>query len=293
MRSPTITAPGMSTPPDKAKRPRWRVRLCRFAAVVVTVLMLATGGALAGTISAIAASHGSGFDIGLGFLGGYVSESDGRQVYCMDVSAPPPWGTTTGPRTVTSLTSHTGQELSASTLAQLNYALSKWGQSPSPHTTAAMAMFVWLIADPVSYQSHGMDGDVYYIGRVPSGDRAQVLANLAGIRAETGANHVATPSISVGITMLDQFTGTLTMAVNPAVLARQVVLTNATFADGTTSKAAGSRQLPDHGKNSGRCSGVSDQCFCILRWVWDWCAGESVTGRAAIKNSFKKRQRPD
>lgn len=217
----------------------WR----RLAGAVVA-LLLAASTVLLPSQGSQAASLGPHFDEGLGWLGAYVAESDGRQVYCIDAGAPSPVGTyTSGPSTVTSLTSHSGAQLSASLLAQLNYVTSRWGDSPDPHVTAAVQMFVWSLADPVTYNSHGMSGDSWYIGRVPSGSRSTVLANLATMRSEAAANAVVNPVVDVEVSLYDQFNGSITVNVSN-VLSGNVVLTNARFLDGTTSKALGSGTYP-------------------------------------------------
>ncbi len=69
--------------------------------------------------------------------------------------------------------------------AELNWVLHSYGQSADPVITAAVNLYVWSVADPGTYGSHGMSGDEYYSGR--AGDaRAAVLANLAEIRAAAG-----------------------------------------------------------------------------------------------------------
>ncbi|WP_454156815.1 hypothetical protein [Microbacterium lacticum] len=217
----------------------------RVGAVLAVAGILATG--IIGTASsASAATLGPGHgDLGtVGVLGSFVSESDGRQVYCIDAGAPGPWGTTTGPTTVTDLVSHTGAQLSGTELAKLNYVLARWGDSPDPDVTAAVQLFVWSVADPVTYNSHGMSGDDWYIGRVPTGNRATVLGNLATMRAEAEANHAVNPSVDVTIAATDQYNATLTVTVSPATLTGNVVLQNATFTDGTTSKPLSSGTYP-------------------------------------------------
>ena len=232
-------------PPERPRRARRRRVFRRVGAVLAVAGILATG--IIGTASsASAATLGPGHgDLGtVGVLGSFVSESDGRQVYCIDAGAPGPWGTTTGPTTVTDLVSHTGAQLSGTELAKLNYVLARWGDSPDPDVTAAVQLFVWSVADPVTYNSHGMSGDDWYIGRVPTGNRATVLGNLATMRAEAEANHAVNPSVDVTIAATDPYNATLTVTVSPATLTGNVVLQNATFTDGTTSKPLSSGTYP-------------------------------------------------
>lgn len=243
---PTYQAPG---DPPGASHGRFRKRVRQFGAMLATAAVLVTGGILAaGPASAASLGPGHGDLNTTGTVGAFIAESDGRQVYCMDAGAPAPWGVTSGPTTVTDLTSYTGQQLSPTTLAKLNYVLSKWGDSTNPDITAAVQMYVWAEADPVTYHSHGMDGDSWYIGRVPVANRATVLGNLATMRAEAEANHAVNPSVDVSLTMADQFNGTLAVTVSPTVMNGNVVLTDATFVDGTTSKALGTGTYPIVGK---------------------------------------------
>ncbi len=171
MRSSTARPPQrQDTPPGVPRRGSWRSRLRRFGAVLATTAVLASAAVVGTSTAALAASVGPGHGSpdNLGTLGSFIAESDGRQVYCMDAGAPAPWNMTTGPTTVTELVSNTGQQLSSTTLAKLNYVLSKWGDSTNPDITAAVQMYVWAEADPVTYNSHGMSGDSWYIGRVPA-----------------------------------------------------------------------------------------------------------------------------
>lgn len=217
--------------------------------MLAAAAVLVTGGIIAaGPVSAATLGPGHG-DLGTtGTVGAFIAESDGRQVYCMDPGASAPWDMTTGPTTVSDLVGYTGQQLSQTALAKLNYVLSKWGDSPDPDITAAVQMFVWSEADPSTYNSHGVDGDSWYIGRVPDANRATVLGNLAVMRAEADANHSVNPAVDVEIAMTDQYNGTLSVTVSPAVLAGSVVLTDATFTDGTTSKPLGTGTYPIVGK---------------------------------------------
>ena len=243
---PTLRGPG-----DLPERPRarFRQRLRQFGSLLAATAVLVTGGIIAaGPASAASLGPGYGDLNTTGTVGAFIAESDGRQVYCMDAGAPAPWNMTTGPTTVTELVSHTGQQLSSTTLAKLNYVLSKWGDTTNPDITAAVQMNVWAEADPVTYNSHGMSGDSWYIGRVPVANRATVLGNLATMRAEANANHAVNPSVDVAVTMADQYNGTLTVTVSPTVLNGNVVLTDATFTDGTTSKALTTGTYPIVGK---------------------------------------------
>lgn len=209
--------------------------LAGFLTVLVTmaaVVVLQTPAAQAATLGPGYGQLGS-----TGVIGAYVSESDGRFVYCMDLDAQPPFGTTTGPETVTTLDRYYGGSLSATDLAKLNYGLSKWGQSSDPDVTSAVAMFVWEITDPDTFAGRG--GPAYFMPRIAADHRDAVLSNLAAIRDEANTNYVIDPSVNISVAMTDQYHGTLTVAASPATLQGTVTLSNATFPDGQASRVIG------------------------------------------------------
>lgn len=208
----------------------------RVVSLVVAVL-IAFGTLLVGASPAQAGSHGAGYDGGAGFLGAYSTDIDGRQGYCIDLGAASPFGQTSGPQTVTSLDS-----LSRQQLAELNYVLARWGQSGDANLTAAVALYVWAVVDPGIYNSHGMSGDNYYVARAPVGVRGTILGNLAAMRQEASSNAVTDPSLSLGISMADQYAGTLTVSAHPASLQGAVTLSGARFGDGSTSRTVGAGQ---------------------------------------------------
>lgn len=223
------TPAGVGDPPKKNRL---------HAVLSVTVaLLLAFGGLFVASEPAHAGSHGVGYDIGEGFLGAYRAD-DGRQAYCIDLGANVPFSPTSGPNTVTSL-----DGLSRQQLAELNYVMARWGQSGDPNITSAVAMFVWSVADPGTYNSHGMSGDSYYVARAPSGARSTILANLAVMRAEASAYAVTDPSLSMSIDMADQYAGTLTVAAYPSHLSGVANLSGAMFGNGSTSRTLGAGQF--------------------------------------------------
>ncbi|MGO3778053.1 MAG: hypothetical protein ACTJG8_04725 [Canibacter sp.] len=241
--------PADLAPESTSRVGRLRHRLRQLGSVLAATAVIATGSLISvSPVQAASLGPGHGDLDTTGTVGAFIAESDGRQVYCMDAGAPAPWGTTTGPTTVTDLVSYTGQQLSPATLAKINYVLAKWGDSTNPDVTAAVQLYLWAEADPVTYHSHGMDGDSWYIGRVPAANRATVLGNLATMRAEAQANHAVNPSVDVSISMVDQYNGTLAVELSPSVLSGNVVLTDATFADGTSSKSLGEGFYPIVGK---------------------------------------------
>jgi hypothetical protein len=226
-----------------AARPPGRIRR-GFAAFLVAVLTMFAGVVL-GAQPAQAATLGPGFGSpgDIGTVGAYITQ-DGTQAYCMDLGSAAPWGDTTGPETVTELNSHSGFDLSETDLAKLNYVMAAWGQSSDPHVTAAVQLFVWSIADPVTYNSHGMSGDDYYVARAPSANRPQILANLAQFRAAADANHAVNPQVSLQLSMTDQYAGTLIVSATPSTLSGSVTLTNAVFSDGQATGTLGAGTFP-------------------------------------------------
>lgn len=208
-------------------------RLRSVVAALVAFLVL-TASLLVSALPAHAGSHGVGYDEGLGFIGAYSTDVDGRQAYCIDLGANAPFGQTNPAQTVTSL-----DALSRQQLAELNYVLDRWGQSGDPTITSAVALFVWSVTDPGVYNSHGMSGDDYYVARAPSGARGTILNNLGIMRQEAAVNAITDPSLSVALSMHDQYAGTLTVAAHPASLQGTATLTSAVFDGGGSSRTVG------------------------------------------------------
>lgn len=206
---------------------------------VLVALLLMTGMFTLAAPPAYAGSEGVGYDIGLGFLGAYNTDVDGRQAYCADLGAPAPFGQTSGPHTITSFDS-----VSRQGLAELNFVLDRWGQSSDRNITAAVALFTWSITDPGTYNSHGMSGDQYYVGRAPASERPAILANLSIMRQQAAVNAVTDPSLSLSLAMTDQYAGTLTVGTHPAGLQGAATLTDATFTNGSVTRTLGAGAHP-------------------------------------------------
>lgn len=223
------------TQPEAAP-PRTGVR--RWLSVLLALFLLAGSLAL-NAPAAHAGSLGVGYDIGNGFLGAYNTDVDGRQAYCADLDADSPFAQTYGPETITSLDSVSRQQL-----AELNYVLDRWGQSGDPNTTAAVALFVWSITSAGTYNSHGMSGDIYYVGRAPASERGTILANLDMMRQNAAVYAVTDPSLSLSLDMADQYAGTLTVATHPAGLTGTATLSDAIFADGSSARTIGAGTHP-------------------------------------------------
>lgn len=198
--------------------------------VVVTVLLLLLGGLFTPTPGAQAATLGVGYGTTDLWLGSFASH--GRQAYCMDLDALPPWGNTQHPELKTTLDS-----LSATELARLNYVMGRWGESQDPNLTAAVQMYVWDVADHGRYLGRG--GDAHFLTWVPEGVRGSVLANLNGMRDAAAANAVTNPSVNISMSMTDQYNGQLTVTTNPATASGTVTLTGGTFTNGAASETLG------------------------------------------------------
>ncbi|MBD8054434.1 hypothetical protein ICV35_12210 [Rhodococcus ruber] len=213
-------------------------RLSRWLSALIALLVIAGSFAL-GTQPAHAGSEGVGYWSGGAFLGAYNTDVDGRQAYCADLDAAAPYGSTSGPERITSLDS-----LSRQQLAELNYVMDRWGQSGDPNITAAVALHVWSVTSAGTYNSHGMSGDDYYVARAPASERGTILANLATMRQEAAVNAVTDPTLSLSLAMGDQYAGTLTVATHPAGLTGTATLTDAVFADGSSSRTIGAGAHP-------------------------------------------------
>ena len=98
----------------------------RWLSALLALLVIAGSFAL-GPQAAHAGSEGVGYWSDGAFLGAYNTDVDGRQAYCADLDADPPYGNTSGPERITSLDS-----LSRQQLAELNYVMDRWGQSECP-----------------------------------------------------------------------------------------------------------------------------------------------------------------
>lgn len=195
--------------------------------------MAATFLLFSGAQTASAAGYGPGFDDaqngGQGRIGAYSFE--GRNVYCLQPWLPRPLDETTKGDVVD------GQQfrMSDDSTARVNWAISTHGQSTDPTVTSAVAMFVWSLAAPESYASHGTSGDEHYLGRVPEPRRAEVSSTLATIRegaAKVGARAPESHSGSLQFTTdaADQKKGTVALATDLAGATGTAVLSGATFA---------------------------------------------------------------
>ncbi|PPG73885.1 hypothetical protein C5C23_14075, partial [Rathayibacter rathayi] len=181
-------------------------------------------------LSASAATHAAGYDLGDGFLGVY-RHPDGTLAYCLQIEASSPVSDTPG----SSLNSD-WNNLSPDQLAKLNYVLTNHGVTEDANTAAAVALYVWDVADNAVYNSHGMSGDAYYGARA-GGNYGAVIGLLNQYRAETAGITAVQPGQTAGSASLgldvdkDAGTGTVTFLTDPAGQSGTVHLTNAVFDD--------------------------------------------------------------
>lgn len=189
------------------------------------------------------ASMGPGYGqpgVGAGELGAFRAESDGRLVWCIDAGALSPTGGVTGaPRVVSDLSDDHGRKLTSDELAKLNGVIAKHGANPNNDEAAAMALFVWSVADPTDYNSHGMSGDGWFITRAPAEARAAIRADLATFRAEAAGISAApaSGSASLSIKMGSSYDGQVTVSASPADASGTLKLQGAHVAGSTATTA--------------------------------------------------------
>ncbi len=198
---PNRTAP-TSTPPPR-RRLAALTALALLAGAMLAVLPAAPAAAMTDGPGYTDADNG-----GVGGLGAFIV--DGRYVYCLEPGIPVP------PGEPAALAYGGWADLSADDVARLNWAISTVGQSGADADAAAVAMYVWSVASPAAYHSHGMSGDDWYIGRVPAGQQSTVLGILADLRAGA-AGITATPgpsgaaSLRIETDPVDHYAGLVTV----------------------------------------------------------------------------------
>lgn len=180
--------------------------------------------------SASAATHAVGYDRGNGWLGAYRHEN-GLLAYCLEILAGIPYSPTPG----SSLNSD-WNGLSADQIAKLNFMLSMHGNTEDANTAAAVALYVWDVADNANYNSHGMSGDAYYGARAGENYDAvigllnQYRAEAAGVTATQPGQTAGSASLALDLDK-DAGTGTVTFRTDPGALSTSVHLSNAVFDD--------------------------------------------------------------
>lgn len=213
-----------SQPRHRAQTRRGR-RLAVTAASIALLAIASLLGPLVEAQPADAAGLGPGYGTSTSYLGAYRVGS--TNVYCLEATKGAP----------TATTSYAGTSpwhtLNATGNARINWAITAYGQSSNPNWTAAVNMYVWSVADPAGYNSHGQSGDTWYIYRAPSSQHAAILANLAHLRSAsagiTAATTTGSGSMTFQVDALNNYAGTLTVNLNPTSATGAITLTNGVF----------------------------------------------------------------
>ncbi|WIE70247.1 hypothetical protein [Curtobacterium sp. MCLR17_054] len=190
------------------------------------------------------ASMGPGYGqpgVGAGELGAFRAESDGRLVWCIDAGALSPTGGVTGaPKVVPNLSDDHGHTLTADELAKLNAIISRHGPSANNDQAAAIALFVWGLADPTDYNGHGMSGNAWFITRAPASARPAIRNFLAAYRAEAKTIKAAPAAgkASLSIRMGSSYDGQVTVSASPATTKGTLTLSGAHVAGSSATTAS-------------------------------------------------------
>jgi hypothetical protein len=236
------TQPNASTHPGGSRIEKVR-RLVTAALVGVLSLSMVVTAAGVNSQPAAAAAYGPSYDFGNGHIGAYRVGS--TNVYCLRPEEARPTGTTSFAGYQTWPGGASGPTMSATANARVSWAIATYGQSSDANWTSAVAMYVWSLADPTEYNSHGMSGDSWYIGRVPSAQRNTVRANLATIRANddgivAGSTGAGTGSLVFSVDEGNNYLGTMTVgSLNPSTATGTITLTNGIFLATGTNVVAG------------------------------------------------------
>ena len=221
-----------------------RIAHIRRAATAALIGLLSISLVLTGTgmdsDPAAAAAYGPSYDNGNGHIGAYRVGS--TNVYCLRPEESRPTGATSFAGYQTWPGGASGPAMSATANARVSWAIATYGQSSDRNWTSAVAMYVWSLADPTEYNSHGMSGDSWYIGRVPSAQRNTVRANLATIRANddaivAGSTGSGTGRLVFAVDEGNNYLGTVTVdSLSPSTATGTLTLTNGIFlANGSNS----------------------------------------------------------
>ena len=221
-----------------------RIRRAVTAALIglLSISLVLTGTGM-DSDPAAAAAYGPSYDNGNGHIGAYRVGS--TNVYCLRPEESRPTGATSFAGYQTWPGGASGPAMSATANARVSWAIATYGQSSDRNWTSAVAMYVWSLADPTEYNSHGMSGDSWYIGRVPSAQRNTVRANLATIRANddtivAGSTGSGTGSLDFSVDENNNYLGTVTVVgLNPSTATGTLTLTNGIFLANGTNILAG------------------------------------------------------
>ncbi|WP_222706054.1 hypothetical protein [Homoserinibacter sp. GY 40078] len=185
--------------------------------------------------NAFAASHGRGYDSPAGWLGQYLV--GGVATYCLEITAGSPLGASVR------LGDRAWHTMSADENARVSWAVATYGQRASDNWAAAVHLFVWSLADPKEYGSHGQSGDDYYVWRAPASARADILEKLKKIRAGASSVKAGTlkgsGSMSFQTEFSNNYNGTLTVKLSPSSARGSIKLTNGRFVESGTRSLAG------------------------------------------------------
>lgn len=188
--------------------------------------------------TAAAATTGAGYqDITpfSGYLGNYTAP-DGTRVYCIDSALDWPSGSTSGATLVSSVTTLSGDALTATQLRKLNYALRKWGQTANPTTAAAVSAYMYAYTSGYAH----FNGQGYAAGAFFINGNTAVLAayNVIWNEAETQYAASSTGSAVVSIVMSNAYDGYVTVTTSPTTATGTLTLTGATVVDTGLTTAA-------------------------------------------------------
>lgn len=143
---------------------------------------------------------------------------DNANAYCLELDQPSPIGHTTR-------LAHAGDNLPSDiaamderTRARLHWVVSVRGSSQDPALTAAVAMYVWSVADAEHYR-----GDDHYLSLLPTDIRNQVATNLAEVRGTAADVRPVTIPQDVHL-QLDTGPGHATLTVGDIPVGSEVVL---------------------------------------------------------------------
>ena len=234
-------------PPGRRRGPFSVIRRTVNAALMgVLALSLIVAGVTLDSPAAQAASYGPGYDGPNGFMGAFVA--GGQNVYCLRAEEPTPFNRpTTFAGYQTWPGGAGGPTMSATDNARVNWAIATYGQTSNPDWAVAVNLYVWSIADPVVYNSHGMSGDTYYIFRVPTSRHNIIRAYLAQLRAEDDAIVAAPTGTGTGRLVFDvdegnNYLGTMTVdSLSPSTATGTITLTNGIFLATGTNVLSGAR----------------------------------------------------
>jgi hypothetical protein len=153
--------------------PRLRAALAFLLLGAIVVLLIPLGWR-----QASAAELGPGFSNSSGAFVGAM-RYDSHNAYCIELTKPRPVGAVTQPLTNDQPVPTAISKLSVTQRTQLHWAISERGDSSDPDDTAAVAMFVWSVADAAHYP-----GDAHYFALMDATTKASVQAKLAQLRTD-------------------------------------------------------------------------------------------------------------